>query len=321
MRSPASQALLQRALEWQVTLWSGEVRDEERAGFERWLAQDPRHEAAWAQVQHSGGRLGALGLPAAGEALRAASAARASASRRKLLRSLGLVAGVGVAAYTVGVRPDWRSVVAAHRTGTGERREIDLPDGTRLVLNTASAIDLRFTRHARDVLLRAGEVFVATAADPSLRPFSVHTAQGAVRAIGTRFTVRQLNDGHSLVAVEQGAVEIQPVAPGAQALRLETGQRVWFSAQSVERPIASNPTETAWTRGLLIAERLRLEDVLAELGRHRTGVLRCDPAVRDLVVSGVYPLDDTELALATLAQALPVRVDRLTRFWVTVRAR
>jgi len=85
--------------------------------------------------------------------------------------------------------------------------------------------------------------------------------------------------------------------------------------------VASAHTDAAWTRGLLIVERLRLEDFLVELGRHRAGALRCDPAVRDLIVSGVYPLDDTELALATLAQALPVRVDRVTRYWVTVRAR
>ncbi|WP_288254459.1 FecR domain-containing protein [uncultured Hydrogenophaga sp.] len=320
MRSPSPQAVLQRALEWQVTLWSGEVRDDELTGFERWLAQDPSHAEAWAQVQQTGGRLQSLGQPGAGQALRAAGAARESASRRKLLRSLGVVAGVGAVAYAVGARPDWRSVVAAHRTGTGERREMALPDGTRLVLNTASAIDLRFTPHARDVLLRSGEVFIATAADPSMRPFTVHTDQGAVRAIGTRFTVRQL-DGRSLAAVEHGAVEIRPGAAGAPALRLDAGQRAWFSAQAVERAVVSAATDSAWTRGLLIAERLRLEDFLAELGRHRPGTLRCDPAVRDLIVSGVYPLDDTELALSTLALALPVRVDRVTRYWVTVRAR
>ncbi len=318
MEQKASAAALQQALEWQVTFWSGEVRDEDRAGFQRWLSGDPGHAQAWAQVQRTGSRLRPLGEPAAGQALRAAGAARDADSRRKLLRSLGVVAGAGVLAYAVAGRPDWRSVVAAHRTGTGERREIRLPDGTQLVLNTASAIDLRFTPQARDVLLRAGEVFVSTAQDPAARPFTVHTDQGAVRAIGTRFTVRQI-EGRSLVAVEEGAVDLSPRESAAAPVRLPAGHRAWFNAHGVERQQASAPGDVAWARGLLIAERLRLADFLTELGRYRVGLLRCDPAVRDLVVSGVYPLDDTELALSTLAQALPVRVDRLTRYWVTVR--
>jgi len=66
---------------------------------------------------------------------------------------------------------------------------------------------------------------------------------------------------------------------------------------------------------------MRLADFLVQLSRHRPGVVRCDPAVAELVVSGVYPLDDTDRVLAALAQALPVRADYATRYWVTVRAR
>src|SRR5690606_37214918 len=99
--------------------------------------------------------------------------------------------------------------------------------------------------------------------------------------------------GESMTAVEQGAVEIRPLDPAAGATRLNAGQRARFSSTAVQVPAASMAAETAWTRGLLIAERMRLADFLAELGRYRNGWLRCDPAVHDLIVSGVYSVDDT----------------------------
>ncbi|ODU97636.1 MAG: histidine kinase [Bordetella sp. SCN 68-11] len=297
-----AESAVQRALEWQVTFWSGEVTPRERAAFDRWLAQDADHARAWNQVQRTGQRVQSLTGPVEGEALRAADAARRTSTARNA--------------------PPVQSMLAEHRTRRGERRDLLLPDGTRLVLDTDSAIDLRFTAQARDVLLRAGEVFIATAPDPRSaegrpsRPFSVHTRHGAVQAIGTRFAVR-LSDERSMVSVDEGAVRVQPRL--ASAVRLEAGQRAWFSETAVEPPTASIPGDPAWTRGLLVAERMRLRDFLAELGRYRSGVLRCDPAVQDLIVSGVYPLDDTDLALSTLAHALPVRIDSVTRYWVTVR--
>ncbi|WP_245587225.1 FecR domain-containing protein [Comamonas composti] len=325
---PASVAeqLIQQALEWQVTFWSGEVTEHERAAFEHWLTQDAEHARAWSQVQRTGERVRSLGNPASGNALRATGAARQATTRRTLLRAVGLFAGAGAAAYAVRSTPTVQSMLAEHRTGRGERRDLLLPDGTRLVLNTDSAIDLRFTTQAREVQLLAGEVFIATAPDPqragglASRPFTVHTRHGTVQAIGTRFTVQQA-EGRSQVSVEQGAVLVRPGLAGVQQRRLEAGQRVWFSETEMDSPLAARADDAAWTRGLLVAERMRLQDFLAELARYRSGLLRCAPAVRDLVVSGVYPLDDTDLALATLAQALPVRIDSLTRYWVTVNAR
>ena len=71
-------------------------------------------------------------------------------------------------------------------------------------------------------------------------------------------------------------------------------------------------------RGLLPADRMRLNTLLAELSRYRPGVLRCSDAVAGLRVTGSFQLDDTDAALALLAQALPVRIERRTRYWVTV---
>lgn len=68
----------------------------------------------------------------------------------------------------------------------------------------------------------------------------------------------------------------------------------------------------------LYADNQRLGDFLQELGRYRPGVLRCDPAVADLRISGGFQVDDTDAALLAVARSLPVRVVTRTRYWVSV---
>lgn len=309
-------AALHQALEWQVTFWSGEVTQQERAGFAQWLAAAPEHAQAWAQVQCTDAQLQTLARPAAAQALRARAAPQ---RRRALLGMAGLLAGGGLAAYAMRETAPWQRVIADHRSARGERREVLLPDGTRIVLGSASAIDVQYGAGERQLRLLTGEVFIATATDAGARPFIVHTAQGTVRALGTRFSVRETDDWIQ-VGVEQGAVEISPARGGRAARqRLDAGQQARFGETAVQAAGPLSANATAWARGVLVAERMRLEDFLAELGRYRSGVLRCEASVRDLIVSGVYPLDDTDHALRILAQALPLHITTATRWWVTVR--
>lgn len=79
-----------------------------------------------------------------------------------------------------------------------------------------------------------------------------------------------------------------------------------------------DPNVGAWVDGMLVASQMRLAGFLAELGRYRHGQLGCSEQVADLRISGSYPLDDSERILQMLEVALPVRVRRFTRYWVTV---
>lgn len=310
------------AMEWQVTLWSGEVTAEQKNAFERWLQADPAHQRAWQQVQRLGRELQGAHGDVASKVLRAP---KSQAARRNVLRGLGALLGTGMLVQGIRETPQWQAATADHRSARGERRHLTLPDGTQLALNTASAVDLHYTEQERRVILRTGEILVATAHERAAvhRPFVVETACGLVRALGTRFTVRRLEEqarDEVLVQVMAGAVEISP-RRGSGTQRVEAGEQARFTGSGVEPPLAGNPLAAAWTRGLLVAERQRLEDFLSELARHRTGVLRCDPAVADLVVSGVYPLADTDAVLQSLMQVLPIGVSMTTRYWVTVTAR
>jgi transmembrane sensor len=208
-------------------------------------------------------------------------------------------------------------MAADHSTATGERRETVLADGTRLLLNTASAVDVRYTAAERLIVLRAGEILVRSAPDAAGRPLRVRTAEGTVRAIGTRFTVRQ-HSVHTTVAVLEGMVELTPAQAPHAAQRLSAGEQGRFTATAVSPPAPLQDGTAAWADGMLVADSMPLPDFLAELGRHRPGVLRCAPDAADLRVSGTYPLANTDRVLAALTLSLPVQVRSRTRWWVVM---
>lgn len=306
------QAVLAQGLHWLVLMWSGEASADEQAALHCWRGAHPDHERAWQRLQTMDGRL--LGMAAAPSAA-ALTASGRQRQRRKALQLMSLaLLGSGVAGLAWQQLP-WRVYTAAYRSVTGERRAIALEDGTRITLNSDSAIDIDYDANERRVVLRRGEIYVETGHGPGSvgRPFLVQTDAGRVQALGTRYSVWQQPE-QVLVNVFEGAVRIQPRA-GA-VLQLQAGQGAVFDAGGVRVP--SPAQSAAWVDGLLVAERMRLDDFLAQLGRYRPGLLRCDPAVGGLIVSGVYPLDDTDRVLEALQTALPLRVTRRTRYWVSV---
>jgi transmembrane sensor len=307
---------LRRALEWLVTLWSHEAEDKDRSALQVWRHSHPDHERAWRQVAAMESRLNVVASPVAGNSLRAA---RRVMNRRSLLKMVSLLMVGGGSWFAVRDTAPVQRRFADLSTATGEIREITLEDGSVLVLNTASSVNIAFGVAERRIRLIEGEIYIATARDPVAvaRPFIVETADGAVRPIGTQFSVRRTGT-ESQVGVAAGAVLIQPRRSGT-SVRLDAGQQTVFTGRRVGA-IAAGNLQTGWCRGLLVAERMRLVDFLRELGRYRPGVIRCDPAVADLIVSGAYPLADTDRILAALDQALPIKIRLRTAWWVVVEA-
>lgn len=315
-----TRACADAAADWLTLLMSGEVGDAQRQQWRQWRQAHADHEAAWQHVEAVTGRMKSLESAPAYAALSpyAANGRPALAARRRATRMLlwgGIATGAGLLGSRTGV---WQTSTADYRSGTGEQRNLTLEDGTRLKLNTDSAVNLRFDATQRRILLVAGEIMIATRHEPALadpRPLLVATAEGTIRSLGTRFTVRQ-QDGWTHVAVQESAVEIAPRSGNAR--RLHAGEQTRFNRDAVEPPQSADAHADAWARGQLVADEQRLSDFLAEVGRYRTGILRVDPQIAGLRLSGVFPLADTDRILATLPSVLPVRVQWRTRYWATI---
>ena len=305
----------QQAVQWWLTLRGAAPSARQKAAWQQWRAQNPAHEAAWQRIESVGQQMAGISLPLA----RATLAAPHGQRRR---RSVQLLAGLVVAGGSFSLlrqTPAWRAWAADEVAAVGEQRRLSLPDGGAIVLNTGSAINIRYGSAQRVVQLVRGEILVQTAADAQRRPFIVETALGSVRALGTRFTLRERDAGFS-VEVLQGAVELTPARAAQATQRLNAGEQGMFTALQAHSMGAMDDAAGAWADGMLVAARMRLDDFLAELGRYRRGRLGCDPAVAHLLVSGAYPLADTDRVLAALTSALAVEVHFFSRYWVTVRA-
>ncbi|PIB43968.1 siderophore-interacting protein [Pseudomonas sp. 2588-5] len=312
----ADPRLVDQAIQWMITLRFNVADDASTAAFERWLHTSAEHQQVWQRVATMNDDFNQLPAQVGRHALRGA---RQRISRREGLKLLGLVAGAAGLTWLGRDYAPLPALMAEHRTATGERRWVGLSDGSRIQLNSASAIDTAFTSERRLVQLRQGEILVDTGVDK--RPFWVQTRDGHLRALGTRFLVREEAQG-TLLAVQQGAVAVFANGNETNARQvLNPGEHVVFNRNGIRPAVANGLDPWAWSDGVISAHNMRLDDFLAELGRYRNGLLRCSEAVAGLRVSGTYQLEDTDQVLGLVAQSLKLDVTYRSRYWVTVSPR
>lgn len=310
---PLDSAVVEQALSWMVALQSGVSSVAEQRACQRWREELPAHELAWQRLigLNQGVRQSTRGLPAAGA--RELLQARSLTSRRTLLKAFGAL-GVAVAAgHGVHQRTLLPELFSEHRTATGERRTLVLPSGVNVELDTRTALD----GQDRALTLNHGRIRL-TAAPPKL---TVTTAHGWITTtMPTQLIIGQDLPGLAGTQVQVVTGQATLGSRGGQRQTVGAGQQCLFDRNQAG-PLASLPgTALAWTQGMLIAERMPLAQLVAELDRYRRGVLRCDPAVAALQVSGSFSLDRPEASLELLVKVLPVRVQRVAGYWATVRA-
>lgn len=320
---PSSPGVIDQAIATQAAeyffLLQSQATPQEIEACAQWRAADPQHEYAWQQAQHISRKLGVLPPALASAALRPGQPGQ----RRQAVKVLALLLGALPVGWMTWRSEPVRAWRADYRSAIGQTRALALTDGSKVYLNTNTAVDVRFDRTQRLLTLMSGEILVETGADEAApdgyRPLAVETPQGRMRALGTRFMVRH-DENMSRVAVFEGRVELTPQAAAERALVLQPGQQTRMSTTVIDVPQALSRHADSWLQGKLYASDMRLDALTAELGRYRRGVVRCDPEVAALRISGVFQLGDTEQVLNSLPNALPVQVLYRTRYWVTLVA-
>lgn len=203
------------------------------------------------------------------------------------------------------------------RTGTGQWRSEQLPDGSRISLEGRTAVDLQFDAQTRTVRLLSGDILVDVAKDTA-RPFRVVTEHGSIRALGTRFRVERLDESTRLVMIESST----EVHSGASTQTVSAGQQVQFSASGMQavQAVDASGQEQAWARQQMLVREQPLSEVLERLARNHQGYLLFDAkALAHLNVTAVLPADDSERALRLLARSFPIRVEHYTPWLTRVR--
>ena len=215
----------EQAAEWILRLHEEGFSEGLRLEFERWKQQSPQHAAAALRMQDVINRLQALrqqSVPAKA-ALNAAFAGRKAVTRRKqALRAL-LIAGCLALPVTLLLKSHYPAQwMADISTGPNDWKTQRLADNSTITLSGTSALNVHFDAQERRIELLQGEVLVEVAHD-STRPFFVQTAQGSMRALGTRFVVKRQGDT-TVLSMLQSRVAAQS-ANEQQTLEVAAGSR------------------------------------------------------------------------------------------------
>lgn len=200
-----------------------------------------------------------------------------------------------------------------YRTGTGEIRTVQLPDGSEMVMNAGTGVDVEYTDTARRIILHAGEVFVRVAHNPD-RPFTVHTEFGDARAVGTAYAVKTTGDQHQVV-VEEGVVAVQAKTSSEQR-QITANQSVQIGRKLspvTERSAEDVSQALAWREHRLYFSNVALAEFVNEMNRfshHKMFI--ADGSLSAVRVGGAFNAGDTDSALGMLEAGFGVEVVQIT---------
>jgi len=294
------------AAQWLALLESGAATERDHVALQHWRDSHPQHEQTWQKAQSLRQRFSELP-----QALAMASLDRPQPGRRVLLkRALGVAALLPTAWLISRQLPIevWRADL---HTATGERKRLSLADGASLQLNTATAVDVDLAQ--RRITLVEGELALNV---PGAAALTVDTGYGQLRVSQAEVCVRQLTAG-CRVSVLKGAVQVRDLS--GRLATLPGGQQAPLNAGGLGAWAPFDVLQLGWRDGVLTAQNQALGDFLRELARYRPGVLRWDPSLETLRVTGSFRLDDTDRVLNLLASTLGLEVQARTRYWVTLR--
>ncbi|NKN37299.1 DUF4880 domain-containing protein [Agrobacterium sp. a22-2] len=308
------------ALNWLFTLQDSPDDANLRARLDDWLRADPSHSQAFELA------VGTWELPemdmVANEiaarsehaiALREAVVLRHPGPRRRLWPRIATAAAaavllaIGIQQYPA-VMLRWR---ADYATPTGPHEEVSLPDGSRMILNTASAVSVNFQGAKRSVTLLRGEAYFDVVHDAA-RPFTVAASFSEVEVKGTAFSVRTDN-AEDTVVLERGHIDVSLLQNRKDVASLEPGESITASSNNLSIVRKSDTsTSLAWLQGRLVFTDQPFGQVLDEVERYYgQSILVANARLSSMRVNGSYRLDNPERVIHSLATAAGATVTRL----------
>ncbi|MEF9899168.1 MAG: FecR domain-containing protein [Pseudomonas sp.] len=297
----------QQALDWFTRLRADDLDDEQMQAFEHWRLTPENArvfaevELFWQQLEMPARRLHKI-------------------ERRCAPRSWG---GWAVAASILLISglvmlqlPLLQRLNSDVATAPGERRQIQLADGSKLTLGSASAVDVDLRGPVRKIRLVQGQMFIDVTHDG--RPFVVDVDDAQVQVLGTRFSVSRGHDRDEVVLLK-GKVEVS--SRGGDKRMLAPGQRLTLSGNRLDQ-VENVDAERllAWRSGQLRVREVPLREVLQQLADYQgSRLLYIDEQVGRRLVSGSFNLDQAASALDALASNQNLHIDNLAGQWMIVR--
>jgi len=300
-----------QAADWLERLDRGDWSDDDQTTLDAWLAEGPAHvvalwrlDGAWSFAD----RLAALRRPRFQETW-LARGGRIWPAFVRVTAGLALIAAVGTAVMFL--LP--KSIEKTFATAVGSRKMLELPDGSRIELNTGTVLRVANDGTQRRVWLDRGEAFFDIKHDVE-RPFVVITAGHRITDLGTKFVVREGADRLEVMLVEGRArFESADATIKPQLAFLSPGDVVVATASSMDvtkRSRKDLSDELGWRRGVLVFEHTTLAEAAAEFNRYSTSRLVIgDAKTAALQINGTFKNDDAASFAGTARAVFGLRVE------------
>ena len=330
--------LKQQAIEWLILLRTHDISEADAETFADWLSEDVRHAEAFARVESTfndmtlAARSPRVATPAKNDAGRRdhfihSKAAKAQ-NAKPAIPSRWLVLPLSLAAcwlFTVilvlpGQSNFFADYFSDYHTGTGEQQSIRLADGSRILMNTNTAVSVDYRESLRSITLHHGQAQFTVAKDRQ-RPFEVESGGLITRALGTVFEVYRQETGAIDVTVQEHAVSVRlPDDSQNSPVKVQEKQRLHYQDGKLAQPIPVDAVQAgAWQQRRLFINDRPLVELLEELNRYRIGrIYLADDGLKNTRVSGMFSLADPDAALAKVAKILGLRETRLGPWWVVL---
>lgn len=297
------------AIDWKIRLKHGSAED--WRGFTGWLEANPAHLAAWEAIEQLDADLDALPKrPSRPVLVEQSTPARAPSGRRWAWGGGIAAALTAVVSVTLLQSPDLQTV----ETAPGERRQVQLADGSRIDLNggTRIAIDRDNPRFAR---LEQGQALFTIRHDAA-RPFEVRAGDDVLQDLGTIFDV-VVDKGATRVAVAEGAVLYNPAG---ERVRLDPGMALREAGDEILVASVDAGSVAGWREGRLSYSAAPIAQVAADLSRNLGVPVSVEPAIAARPFTGLIVLDpNRELLFQRLAALLGVRAVRSGGGWALIK--
>lgn len=296
------------ASDWVVRLAEHASADD-HAAFRRWRDADPRHAEAYDRIASIWNRAEQLSPSPTAVSLRANL-------QFERPRAFGLALAASLAAMILVsvllLGPRWLPGSALEQepmlfaAALGEIKDIDLPDGSRLTLDSASKVEADFTQGERNLTLKEGRARFKVAHES--RPFVVRAGSSQVVATGTLFDV-SLIGGRTAVLLLEGSVEVRANDDRQRLERLKPGQKLILSASAPAERRNATQGDTVWPARMLEFDNTRLDEAAALANRYNSAQLKLgSDRIRSLRVSGGFRAGDSTGLARSLAAAFDLRV-------------
>lgn len=307
--SPAiDDATMDDAIAWYLKLKDASVTQHDQQAFNAWLQQSPLHHFAYQEAKQLWQDIEA---PIRLFHLQQS----ATPSNRRNERPWGwAVAALCMLGLLLNLElwrepANWDRLTADAVTTPGQMKQLLLADGSSLLLDGNSALDIEFDETYRGLTLRRGRLWVDVTQDAQ-RPFTITAGEASIKVIGTHFAVMHSTDSVT-VTVAEGQVAITD-SQGHQAL-LGGGKQVALINGELGpvSPVAL-PVALGWKEGRVVFDDAGMSEIVAQLERMLPGRLLLDThAFSDVRLSGSFPVDQPEALLSALTHVSDIEVHRL----------